>query len=111
MGFAAHKGAVTASDRGRLQADEQLVNTVSRYNAGYNIQLNGNGNDRGGTCSGDSGGPVFWPQGSNQVVAVTSFGKNATCRGDGYYYRTDRQAVIDWILARAGSAAASIQVN
>ena len=69
-----------------------------------NPQLNGNGDDRGGTCSGDSGGPVFWPKGSNQIVAVTSFGKNAKCRGDGYYYRTDRKAVIDWIKAKSGGA-------
>jgi hypothetical protein len=111
ISFAAHKGAVAVSFRERLQADEQLVNTVAPYNAGYNIQLNGNGDNRGGTCSGDSGGPVFWPSTSNQIVAVTSFGKNATCRGDGYYYRTDRQAVINWILDRAGSAAGSIVIS
>ncbi len=111
ISYSAHKGAVALSFRIRLQADESLVNTVSRYNAGYNIQLNGNGDDRGGTCSGDSGGPVFWPSTSNQVVGVTSFGKNLTCRGDGFYYRTDRQPVIDWILDKAGSAASQITVN
>lgn len=111
ISFAAHKGAVTVSFRVRLQALEQLVNTNAPYNAGFNIQLNGNGNDRGGTCSGDSGGPVFYPQNTNQIVAVTSFGKNATCRGDGYYYRTDRQEVIDWILAHAGADAGLIQVD
>jgi hypothetical protein len=111
ISFAAHKGTVAVSFRVRLQALEQLVNTNAPYNAGFNIQLNGNGNDRGGTCSGDSGGPVFYPQNTNQVVAVTSFGKNATCRGDGYYYRTDRQEVIDWILAHAGPDASLIQVG
>jgi hypothetical protein len=105
------KVILTVSYRVRLQAVESLVNLTAPYNAGYNIQLNGNGDDRGGTCSGDSGGPVFWPQNSNQIVAVTSFGKNATCRGDGYYYRTDRQAVIDWILSKAGNDAANITVN
>ncbi|HEY4227798.1 MAG TPA: trypsin-like serine protease [Candidatus Limnocylindrales bacterium] len=111
ISFAAHKGNVVTSFRVRLEAIEKLVNTTSPYNAGFNIQLNGNGNGRGGTCSGDSGGPVFYPSTSNQVVAVTSFGKNATCRGDGYYYRTDRQEVIDWILAHAGSDAGLIQVG
>jgi hypothetical protein len=111
ISFAAHKGAVAVSYRVRLQAVEKLVNLTAPYNAGYNIQLNGNGDDRGGTCSGDSGGPVFWPQGSNQIVAVTSFGKNATCRGDGFYYRTDRSDVINWILSKAGSDAANITVN
>jgi hypothetical protein len=111
ISHASHKGTVFTSFRVRLQAIEQLVNTNAPYNAGFNIQLNGNGNDRGGTCSGDSGGPVFYPQDTNQVVAVTSFGKNATCRGDGYYYRTDRQEVIDWILAHAGADAGLIQVG
>lgn len=104
ISFAAHKGAVALSFRVRLQADEQLVNTVAPYNFGYNIQLNGNGDSRGGTCSGDSGGPVFWPSTSNQIVAVTSFGKNATCRGDGYYYRTDRQEVLNWIKSVTNGA-------
>ena len=95
---------VRVSYRVRLQAVAQLVNTVSRSNYGYNIQLNGNGDGRGGTCSGDSGGPVFYPENSNQIVAVTSFGNsNAGCRGDGWYYRTDRQAVIDWILEKAAT--------
>ncbi len=111
ISHSAHKGAVALSFRVRLQADETLVNTVGGNNGGYNIQLNGNGDDRGGTCSGDSGGPVFWPSSSNQVVAVTSFGLNLTCRGDGFYYRTDRQVVIDWILDKAGSAASEITVN
>jgi hypothetical protein len=111
ISFAAHKGAVSISFRVRLQATEKLVNLNAPYNAGFNIQLNGNGGDRGGTCSGDSGGPVFYPATSDQVVAVTSFGKNATCRGDGYYYRTDRQDVIDWILAHAGADAGRIVIS
>jgi secreted trypsin-like serine protease len=105
ISHSAKQGTVAVSYRVRLQAVEQLVNTVSRSTDGYNIQLNGNGDDRGGTCSGDSGGPVFYPQDSNQIVAVTSFGNsNAGCRGDGWYYRTDRQVVIDWIIEKAGGA-------
>jgi hypothetical protein len=46
------------------------------------------------------------------AVAVTWFGNsNAGCRGDGWYYRTDRQPIIDWILDHAGSAADDIVVN
>ena len=106
------QGTVAVSFRIRLQAVEKLVNTVSQSTLGYNIQLNGNGDDRGGTCSGDSGGPVFYPENSNQIVAVTSFGNsNAGCRGDGWYYRTDRQAVIDWILDHSGDDAHLIEVN
>ena len=104
ISFSAKQGAYAISYRERLMAEEKLVNLKSANNDGYNIQLNGNGDDRGGTCSGDSGGPVFWPSDSNQVVAVTSWGmSNAGCRGDGWYYRTDRQDVVDWINEVAGT--------
>jgi hypothetical protein len=104
ISFSAKQGAYAISYRERLMATEKLVNLVSKNTAGYSIQLNGNGDSRGGTCSGDSGGPVFYPADSNQVVAVTSWGMaNAGCRGDGWYYRTDRQAVIDWINDKAGT--------
>jgi hypothetical protein len=100
------------SFRERLMANSKLVNLNAPWNDGYNVQLNGNGNNRGGTCSGDSGGPLFWPPDTNQIVGVTSFGKvNAGCRGDDYYYRTDRSDVIAWILARAGTAAGLIDIG
>ena len=88
------------SFRERLMATSTLVNTESSWNDGFNVQTQSNGGDRGGTCSGDSGGPVFYPANSNQIVAVTSFGKsnpNEGCIGTDYAYRTDRQEVIDWI--------------
>jgi len=100
------------SFRERLMANSKLVNLNAPWNDGYNVQLSGNGNDRGGTCSGDSGGPLFWPSDTNQIVGVTSFGKvNAGCRGDDYHYRTDRSDVIAWILARAGTAAGLIDIG
>jgi len=112
ISFSAKRGAYSISFRERLMAQSKLVNLVSKNNDGYNIQLNGNGDERGGTCSGDSGGPVFYPWNSDQVVAVTSWGmSNAGCRGDGWYYRTDRQVVIDWILDHAGADAGKIVVG
>jgi V8-like Glu-specific endopeptidase len=94
---------VTVSDRVRYEADEDITNLYNQSTDGYSIQANGNGAGSGGTCSGDSGGPVFWPADSNQVVAVTSWGvANAGCRGNGYYYRTDRAAVLDWIHSVVG---------
>jgi hypothetical protein len=44
------------------------------------------------------------------IVAVTSFGLNALCRGTDFAYRTDQQEVIDWILATAGEAGTAPQV-
>jgi hypothetical protein len=86
------------SFRSRLMAKSTLVNLNSTNNDGYNLQTQGNGDDRGGTCSGDSGGPVFLggPD-SNMIVAVTSFGLNALCRGTDFAYRVDRAEVLDWI--------------
>jgi len=100
------------SFRSRLMAEAQLVNLTSIINAGFVLQTQGNGLDQGGTCGGDSGGPVFYPADSNTIVGTTSFGiGNPYCRGTDFAYRTDRQAVIDWILEKAGSAAADIVVG
>jgi secreted trypsin-like serine protease len=86
------------SFRERLMAKATLVNLNSGQNGGYNVQTQGNGNGRGGTCSGDSGGPVFLGgSNSNLIVAVTSFGLNALCRGTDFGYRIDRAEVLEWI--------------
>jgi len=93
-----HSAVPNISYRSRLMAQSTLVNLNSANNDGYNLQTQGNGDDRGGTCSGDSGGPVFLggPD-SNLIVAVTSFGMNSLCRGTDFGYRVDRQEVLDWI--------------
>jgi secreted trypsin-like serine protease len=77
-----------------------LQNLRSALTDGYNMQASNNlGRDGGGTCFGDSGGPVFLDgSASNLIVGVTSFGLSAnTCRGVDFSYRLDQQAVIDWI--------------
>jgi hypothetical protein len=104
------------SFRERLMAESRLTNLRSHNTDGFNLQANGNGSDRGGTCSGDSGGPEFYGGfESNTIVAVTSFGMNAYCRGVDFSYRTDRQEVIDWIIttvenSSAGDEADDIQI-
>ena len=85
------------SHRERLMADGKLVNTRSANNRGFNLQTQGNGQGRGGTCSGDSGGPIFNPKDSRRIVAVTSFGLNANCRGVDFAYRLDRADVLSFI--------------
>jgi hypothetical protein len=51
---------------------------------------NNNGSKHsGGTCFGDSGGPVF-DGATNLIVAVTSFGINENCRGTDGGYRLDQ---------------------
>jgi hypothetical protein len=39
---------------------------------------------------------------SNTIVAVTSFGLNAYCRGVDFAYRTDTAAVLEWIEDTVG---------
>jgi secreted trypsin-like serine protease len=53
--------------------------------------------DMGGTCFGDSGGPVFWEEnGDELLVALTSWG-DAQCVATGFYYRTDIVQTKDFI--------------
>jgi hypothetical protein len=87
------------SFRERLMASSTLVELSSALTDGFNLQTQGNGNGRGGTCSGDSGGPVFLGEfSSNSIVAVTSFGLNSLCRGTDFAYRIDRPEVLSWII-------------
>ena len=93
----------TESFRERLMASARLTNLTSNNTGGFNIQTTGNGKGKGGTCSGDSGGPVFYGgYTSNTIVAVTSFGLNSYCRGTDFGYRVDTQAAQDWILSVIG---------
>jgi hypothetical protein len=52
---------------------------------------------RGGSCFGDSGGPLF-VNNTNQIVAVVSFGFNGTCHGADYSWRVDTQESYNFIL-------------
>jgi hypothetical protein len=86
------------AERVRLEATTQLVNLRSSLTAGFNLQTSANpGGGRGGTCFGDSGGPVFYDA-TNIIVAVTSFGLSPTCTGVDYAFRIDQEDVLDWIL-------------
>ncbi len=61
------------------------------------LQTNGNPNDprgTGGTCFGDSGGPVFY---GGKIVAVTSYGYTANCRYLGGYQRVDIAVAQNWL--------------
>jgi hypothetical protein len=100
--------------RERLMATSKLTNLRSALTDGYSVRLGGNGNDQGGACFGDSGGPVFYGGfSSNTIVALSGWwlGPRQVWTGNNYYYRTDRQEVIEWILETApDSEAAKIDI-
>ena len=51
---------------------------------------------KGGTCFGDSGGPVFLEtEDGLTVIAVTSYGTNGNCAGVGYYNRLDLDYALE----------------
>ncbi|HEY0637403.1 MAG TPA: trypsin-like serine protease [Pseudonocardiaceae bacterium] len=84
------------SFRERLTAVGYLVENTSTVTP-YNLKTTANpAQGKGGSCSGDSGGPVFF-EGTYVIAAVVSFGMNGQCKGLDFSYRLDRQEVLDWI--------------
>lgn len=83
--------------RDRYKATSMLVNLRSALTDGYNIHTSNNpgqgtkrGENSGGTCFGDSGGPVFHGgYESNLLIGITSFGLNPICKGANFAYRAD----------------------
>ena len=87
---------VPVSFRERLMARSYLVNNEAPITE-FNLKTTANASQgKGGTCNGDSGGPIFF-QGTRTIVAVTSFGMNPQCKGLDFSYRLDRAEVLAWI--------------
>jgi hypothetical protein len=91
----------------RYKATVKLTNLKGTFGIPEGTSVvfsNSNGTPhRGGTCFGDSGGPVF-EQGTNEIVAVTSFGVSPNCTGTGGAYRIDQQDDLDWLDDVLGGA-------
>ncbi len=83
----------------RYRSTSRIVETDSHQSEGGNLHTLNNPSaigGRGGSCFGDSGGPLFVP-GTNQVVAVVSYGDSATCHGADYSWRVDIASSHDFI--------------
>jgi secreted trypsin-like serine protease len=81
------------ADRIRHRGEVQLIDVkgTAGIPAGTSASFTNNpgeGNGEGGTCFGDSGGPIFHGD-SNVIAAITSYGLNANCAGTGGGYRVD----------------------
>ena len=84
-------------DRERMMAVGYLIENTNPLTE-FNLKTTNNpSKGKGGSCNGDSGGPVF-VEGTRVIAAVVSFGFNPQCKGQDYGYRLDREPVLDWIL-------------
>jgi hypothetical protein len=74
----------------RRRADLRLVNLngVGGNGGGVSAKFSNNANT-GGTCFGDSGGPIF-VSGTRTIVAVNSYATNSSCAGTTGAYRIDQ---------------------
>lgn len=92
------QGRTDEAERLRLKAGGDLIG-YRQFGGGADndayVVLTNNAST-GGTCSGDSGGPTF-VEDTTTVVAVTSFGVNATCAGTGGVYRIDTADDLAWL--------------
>jgi hypothetical protein len=96
----------TISLRTRYYSLSFLINLTNALTDGYNIQTSNNPGQwpedpdsySGGTCYGDSGGPLFYTyKGKEYLVGITSFGLNANCKGTDFAYRTDTESARTFI--------------
>jgi V8-like Glu-specific endopeptidase len=90
---------LTDAARVRMIAEPELLQYVSDPEAGdFALHLGSNSNT-GGTCFGDSGGPLFY---DGVLVAVTSFGYTDTCAGRTGQYRLDQADDLEWLYGEFG---------
>ena len=83
----------------RYKSTSRIVEVNGNIADGGNVHTLNNPSaigGRGGSCFGDSGGPLFVND-TNEVVAVVSFGNSLTCHGADYSWRVDTQPSYDFI--------------
>ena len=88
-----------SAERTRYQGQVSLVEVNSNNNGDQHSakfsNSPGRGNGKGGTCFGDSGGPLFYGD-TNQIGAVVSWGITP-CIGVDYQFRVDTAAALDFL--------------
>lgn len=79
----------------RYQGAVKLIELVSANNGLQSARFSANPGTGGGSCYGDSGGPVFFGS-SNMIVAVVSWGITP-CIGNSYEFRVDTRVALDFV--------------
>jgi hypothetical protein len=99
-GLQGYNPAFYRSERTRYQGEVSLIEVKSASNGEqHSAKFSNNpggGNGKGGTCFGDSGGPLFHDD-SNVIGAVVSWGITP-CIGVDYQFRVDTVIAQDFIL-------------
>jgi hypothetical protein len=93
------------SDDDRYKSTSRIVQVNGSISAGGNLHTLNNPSaigGVGGSCFGDSGGPVFVND-TNEIIAVVSFGFSGTCHGADYSWRVDTQEAYNFLLPYIGS--------
>ena len=83
----------------RYKSTSRIVEVTGKKAASGNLHTLNNPSavgGKGGSCFGDSGGPVFINN-TNLVLAVVSFGPSATCHGADYSWRVDTESSYDFL--------------
>jgi hypothetical protein len=84
----------------RMVGTVSFVNLTSTLSGGWSLHYSNNPGQghggSGGTCFGDSGGPVISEEG--YIVAVNSFVLNNNCNGAGFGYRVDTELAQEFIF-------------
>lgn len=95
-GLQGYINPVYSADRVRYAGDVRLLELNSTFNSGHSAKFSNNpGHNSGGSCFGDSGGPVFYGD-SNIIVAVVSWGISP-CIGVDYQFRMDTAIALDFM--------------
>lgn len=91
----------------RRKAQVKLLSLVSQPADAYAVfSANKGVPHQGGTCFGDSGGPVLHDTGDEEiVVAVNSWAQNFSCAGKSGGYRVDQPDDLEWLLEEFGVSA------